>query len=375
MKFTMPILAARRRAAARRVPIALHGRPAPVRDQVPARRDRRDEATRRPLLQAAAGPERRVLRQAHPARSTIPNPTASRRPRRSRCWSISSCCGASPTSSSTTSRVQGDEEAARRRLSQTVRANLAEEFNKRDRARGDLGGARQDHDRPRGRRPTRTPSRSASRSSTCGCAASSCRRTSPGPSTRAWNRSAGASPTSCARSGGAESEKIRADADRQRVVILADAYKQAQKIKGKGDAKASAIYAQAYGANPEFYSFYRSLEAYKATFRSKSDLMVLDPSVGVLPVLQAVRREPHVARGPRSSRASPSARGRRAGFAAGGVRAGAGPRGAAAARRAAACGARRFAALVELDRRPAALHRPRFRSRSGCSRCGSSPYA
>jgi membrane protease subunit HflC len=78
--------------------------------------------------------------------------------------------------------------------------------------------------------------------------------------------------------GAAESEKIRADADRQREVILADAYKQAQKIKGDGDAKASATYAAAYGQNPEFYAFYRSLEAYKATFRSKSDVMVLDPN-------------------------------------------------------------------------------------------------
>ena len=78
--------------------------------------------------------------------------------------------------------------------------------------------------------------------------------------------------------GGAESEKIRADADRQRQVILADAYRQAQKIKGEGDAKASAIYAQAYGQNPEFFAFYRSLEAYKATFRNRSDLLVLDPT-------------------------------------------------------------------------------------------------
>jgi membrane protease subunit HflC len=78
--------------------------------------------------------------------------------------------------------------------------------------------------------------------------------------------------------GAAESEKIRADADRQREVILADAYKQAQKTKGDGDAKASAIYAGAYGQDPEFYAFYRSLEAYKATFRNKSDVMVLDPS-------------------------------------------------------------------------------------------------
>jgi len=78
--------------------------------------------------------------------------------------------------------------------------------------------------------------------------------------------------------GAAESEKIRADADRQREVILADAYKQAQKIKGDGDAKSSAIYAAAYGQNPEFYAFYRSLETYKATFHSKSDMLVLDPN-------------------------------------------------------------------------------------------------
>ena len=78
--------------------------------------------------------------------------------------------------------------------------------------------------------------------------------------------------------GGAESEKIRADADRQRQVILADAYRAAQKTKGDGDAKSAAIYAAAYGQNPEFYAFYRSLETYKATFRSKSDLMVLDPN-------------------------------------------------------------------------------------------------
>ena len=78
--------------------------------------------------------------------------------------------------------------------------------------------------------------------------------------------------------GGAESEKIRADADRQREVILADDYNAAQKTKGEGDAKASAIYAAAYSQNPEFFSFYRSLEAYKATFKNKGDVMVLDPS-------------------------------------------------------------------------------------------------
>jgi membrane protease subunit HflC len=78
--------------------------------------------------------------------------------------------------------------------------------------------------------------------------------------------------------GNAESEKIRADADRQREVILADAYRDAQKIKGEGDAKAASIYAGAFGRNSEFYSFYRSLEAYKQSFKNKSDVMVVDPS-------------------------------------------------------------------------------------------------
>jgi membrane protease subunit HflC len=78
--------------------------------------------------------------------------------------------------------------------------------------------------------------------------------------------------------GAAEAEKIRADADRQREVILAEAYKQAQRIKGEGDAKASAIYAQAYGQNAEFYSFYRSLEAYRRSFKDRSDVLVLEPN-------------------------------------------------------------------------------------------------
>lgn len=77
--------------------------------------------------------------------------------------------------------------------------------------------------------------------------------------------------------GAAESEKIRADADRQREVILAEAYKKAQELKGEGDGKAAAIYSQAYSQNPEFYAFYRSLEAYRQTFRHKSDVLVLEP--------------------------------------------------------------------------------------------------
>ena len=78
--------------------------------------------------------------------------------------------------------------------------------------------------------------------------------------------------------GSAEAEKIRADADRQREIIIADAYRDAQKIKGEGDAKASAIYAGAFGQSPEFYAFYRSLEAYRGSFKNKSDVLVVDPS-------------------------------------------------------------------------------------------------
>lgn len=78
--------------------------------------------------------------------------------------------------------------------------------------------------------------------------------------------------------GGADAEKIRADADRQREVIIAEAYRDAQKVKGEGDAKASALYADAFGRDPQFAKFYRSLEAYRASFRSKGDVMVVDPS-------------------------------------------------------------------------------------------------
>jgi membrane protease subunit HflC len=78
--------------------------------------------------------------------------------------------------------------------------------------------------------------------------------------------------------GSAEGEKIRADADRQREVIVAEAYRDAQKVKGEGDAKSSAIFAEAFSRDPQFAQFYRSLEAYRASFRSKSDLLVLDPN-------------------------------------------------------------------------------------------------
>ncbi|GGY08591.1 protease modulator HflC [Massilia dura] len=78
--------------------------------------------------------------------------------------------------------------------------------------------------------------------------------------------------------GSADSEKIRADADKQRSVILSEAYREAEKIRGEGDAKASAIYAEAFGRNPEFYKFYRSLEAYRTSFKTKADVMLVDPN-------------------------------------------------------------------------------------------------
>lgn len=78
--------------------------------------------------------------------------------------------------------------------------------------------------------------------------------------------------------GAAEGEKIRADADRQREVTIANAYRDAQKIKGEGDAEASRTYAESFGRDPQFAQFYRSLDAYKASFNKKSDVMVLDPS-------------------------------------------------------------------------------------------------
>ena len=78
--------------------------------------------------------------------------------------------------------------------------------------------------------------------------------------------------------GSAESEKIRADAERQREVLIAEAYREAQQIRGEGDAKAVSLFAAAWGKNPEFAEFYRSLEAYRGSFGSRSDVLVLDPS-------------------------------------------------------------------------------------------------
>jgi len=76
--------------------------------------------------------------------------------------------------------------------------------------------------------------------------------------------------------GAAEAEKIRADADRQREVLLAEAYRDAQRVRGEGDAKSAAIYAAAFNQNPEFFAFYRSMDAYRSVFRGRNDLMLLE---------------------------------------------------------------------------------------------------
>jgi membrane protease subunit HflC len=78
--------------------------------------------------------------------------------------------------------------------------------------------------------------------------------------------------------GAADAERIRAEAEKQREVILAEAYRDAQRTRGEGDAKAAGIYAGAFSQNPEFYAFYRSMEAYRSTFRSRSDVMLLEPN-------------------------------------------------------------------------------------------------
>ena len=91
--------------------------------------------------------------------------------------------------------------------------------------------------------------------------------------------------------GAAESERIRAEADKQREVTLAQAYREAQKVKGEGDARSAAIYARAYEQNAEFYAFYRSLEAYKASFRGRNDVLVLEPSSEFFKYLRSSGRQ------------------------------------------------------------------------------------
>jgi membrane protease subunit HflC len=89
--------------------------------------------------------------------------------------------------------------------------------------------------------------------------------------------------------GAEEAEKIRADAERQRKILLAEAYGKGERIRGEGDAKATAIYARALKRNPEFYTFYRSLGAYRRSFKGKEDVLILDPSSEFFKYLKAAR--------------------------------------------------------------------------------------
>ncbi|THF59235.1 protease modulator HflC [Pseudothauera rhizosphaerae] len=173
--------------------------------------------------------------------------------------------------------VAGDEARARIRLLQTVNAGLREEFGRRT-VHDVVSGERDrimDQMRERADRDART----------IGVQILDVRLKRvdlPGEVSEAVYRRMEAERTRVANElrslGAAEAERIRADADRQREVIVAEAYRDAQRTKGEGDARATAIYAQAFGKNADFYSFWRSLEAYRSSFADKGDVLVVDPS-------------------------------------------------------------------------------------------------
>jgi membrane protease subunit HflC len=173
--------------------------------------------------------------------------------------------------------VGGDEARARTRLSQTVNAGLREEFGKRtvhdvvsgerDRIMEDM---REKADLDARKIGVQIVDVRLKRVDLPSEVSESVYRRMEAERKRVANelRSQGA----------AEAEKIRADADKQREVIVAEAYRDAQKIKGEGDARSASIYAQAFNQNPEFYAFYRSLEAYRGSFRNKGDVIVVEPN-------------------------------------------------------------------------------------------------
>ncbi len=173
--------------------------------------------------------------------------------------------------------VQGDETRARTRLSQTVNAGLREEFGKRtvhDVVSGERDKIMED---------MRTKADQDSRKIGVQIVDVRIKRVDlPSEVSESVYRRMEAERKRVANElrsqGSAEAEKIRADADKQREVIVAEAYRDAQKVKGDGDAKAAALYAQAFNQNPEFYAFYRSLEAYRSSFRSKGDVIVVEPN-------------------------------------------------------------------------------------------------
>lgn len=173
--------------------------------------------------------------------------------------------------------VAGDEARARTRLTQTVNAGLREEFGRRT-VHDVVSGERDaimEQMRERADRDARTIGVQIvdvrlKRVDLPNEVSESVYRRMEAERKRVANelRSLGA----------AEAERIRADADRQREVIIAEAYRSSQEIMGEGDAKATAIYAEAFGKDTDFYAFYRSLEAYRSSFTGKEDVLVVDPS-------------------------------------------------------------------------------------------------
>lgn len=185
--------------------------------------------------------------------------------------------------------VQGDESRAKTRLNQTVNAGLREEFGKR--TVHDVVSGERDKIMNQMREKADADAR------TIGVQIVDVRLKRvelPTEVSDAVYRRMEAERKRVANElrseGSAEAEKIRADADRQREVIIAEAYSQAQKIKGEGDAKATAIYGQAFGQNAEFYAFYRSLDAYRNSFKNKGDVLVVEPNSDFFKYMKNVGR-------------------------------------------------------------------------------------
>lgn len=183
--------------------------------------------------------------------------------------------------------VAGDEERAKTRLSQTVNAGLREEFGKRtvhDVVSGErnkiMEEMREKADLDARKIGVQIIDVRVKRVDLPAEVSESVYRRMEAERKRVANE--------LRSEGSAEAEKIRADADRQREVIVAEAYRDAQQTKGEGDAKAAATYAQAFNQNPEFFAFYRSLEAYRNSFQSKSDIIVLEPNSDFFKYMKSV---------------------------------------------------------------------------------------
>ena len=183
--------------------------------------------------------------------------------------------------------VAGDEERAKTRLSQTVNAGLREEFGKR--TVHDVVSGERDRIMEEMREKADLDARKigvqiidvrVKRVDLPAEVSESVYRRMEAERKRVANE--------LRSEGSAEAEKIRADADRQREVIVAEAYRDAQQTKGEGDAKAAATYAQAFNQNPEFFAFYRSLGAYRNSFQSKSDIIVLEPNSDFFKYMKSV---------------------------------------------------------------------------------------